>query len=338
MSNRFSPAAAGLPGSTASTSRPTPSGRSSCSRTAAGTGANVVPRRRGLAAGRAGSAGRLSAAPRGSFPSSASSKGRRGGVSAFGGIGSIRGRPGFASRRLGASVSSARARGASPAVTMTATMATRAASIRPVKRPSQIVDLMKSPLFPQEKSRPGNRKPAGPTPCYRRRGDGAQGTRSRKESKREDCLVAHFWVILRRGRQKFRRSYGASSLLKRSPIPASPVRLKEAISATLDAVSEGSPVLREPASPVSEARRAKAIAARRERRARMPVANSAGGTGDPEACQRPSTTTSRPPAHPSIRIPPARNTVSWTARSWSSVNGEAISPRIIAAISAASAM
>ena len=177
MSNRFRPAAAaGLPGSTASTSRPTPSGRSICSRRASGTGTKVVPRRRGLAAGRARSAGRLStAAPRGLFPSSPSSKGRRGGVSAFGGIGSIRGRPCFA-RRLGASVSSAQARWTSPAVTMTATMATRAASIRPVKRPSQIVDLMKSPLFPQEKSRPGNRKPAGPTPCYRRRGDGAQAT------------------------------------------------------------------------------------------------------------------------------------------------------------------
>ena len=50
------------------------------------------------------------------------------------------------------------------------------------------------------------------------------------------------------------------------------------------AASEGSPVLREPASPASAARRAKAQAARRERRAGMPGANvRRRGTGDPEA-------------------------------------------------------
>ena len=47
---------------------------------------------------------------------------------------------------------------------------------------------------------------------------------------------------------------------------------------------EGSPVFREPASPVSAARRAKAQAARRETRAWMPEANvRRRDTGDPEA-------------------------------------------------------
>ena len=64
----------------------------------------------------------------------------------------------------------------------------------------------------------------------------------------------------------------------------SPVRWQESFMPNARRSSKGAPVLREPASPVSEARRAKAPAARRERRAWMPEANvRRRGTGDPEA-------------------------------------------------------
>ena len=55
-------------------------------------------------------------------------------------------------------------------------------------------------------------------------GDGARATPKPRLSQGSGKArrASNLWVIRRRGRQKFRRSYGASSLLKRSPIPASP--------------------------------------------------------------------------------------------------------------------
>ena len=81
---------------------------------------------------------------------------------------------------------------------------------------------------------------------------------------------------------------GTSSLLERSPIPASPTRLKEARRATLGAASEGSPVLRETALPASGAMDGGAQAASRERRPWKADANvRRRGTGDPEATLEP---------------------------------------------------
>ena len=67
--------------------------------------------------------------------------------------------------------------------------------------------------------------------------------------------ASNLWVIRRRGRQKFRRSYGASSLLKRSPIPASPVRWPRPATTSHQSspAGEGAPVFREPALTASGA-------------------------------------------------------------------------------------
>ena len=66
---------------------------------------------------------------------------------------------------------------------------------------------------------------------------------------REAQRASNLWMARRRGRQKFRRSYGASSLLKRSPIPASPARWQRPATTSHQSApaGEGSPVFREPA-------------------------------------------------------------------------------------------
>jgi len=65
--------------------------------------------------------------------------------------------------------------------------------------------------------------------------------------KRAVCLVAHLWVIRRRGRQKFRRSSEDLVTPQAFADPRLAFAWKESPCVSLAAASEGSPVLREPA-------------------------------------------------------------------------------------------